>query len=220
MKKLVIFGAGGFGREVKWIIERINSYEINASGQSKWDLLGFIDDGLANTTIISGLPVLGGIEWLQTCSEIVYVACAIGSAMTRKSLMKRISSNKNIQFPNLIDPSAVYSESVKMGCGNIICAGTIMTVDILIGNFCIFNLDCTIGHDSIIDSFVTMYPSVNVSGCVSIGQETEIGTGCHIIQGIEVGQGVILGAGAVLIKNLENKCTAVGNPAQIIKYRE
>ena len=40
MEKIVIIGAGGFGREVKWLIDRINK----TSGT--WDLIGFIDDGI------------------------------------------------------------------------------------------------------------------------------------------------------------------------------
>ena len=38
MKDLYIIGAGGFGREVAWIVERINSIKPT------WNLKGFIDD--------------------------------------------------------------------------------------------------------------------------------------------------------------------------------
>ena len=38
MKDLVIVGAGGFGREVAWLVEEIN--EVS----KEWNLVGFIDE--------------------------------------------------------------------------------------------------------------------------------------------------------------------------------
>ena len=98
-----------------------------------------------------------------------------------------------------------------------------MTVDIEITDFAILNLDCTVGHDVKIESYVTIYPSVNISGCIKIGAcsegETEIGTGSHIIQGIKIGKQVVLGAGTIVIRDIPSGCTAVGNPAKVIKSR-
>ncbi|MWK60345.1 transferase, partial [Pseudomonas otitidis] len=94
---------------------------------------------------------------------------------------------------------------------------TIITVDIKIGNHVIINLDCTLGHDDIIHDYVTIYPSVNVSGNVEVGECSELGTGMQIIQGKIIGNETIVGAGAVVIRDIPDKCTAVGNPAKVIK---
>ena len=92
-----------------------------------------------------------------------------------------------------------------------------MTVNIKIGNHAIVNLDCTIGHDTEIEDFVTIYPSVNVSGNCRIGQCTELGTGMQIIQGKRIGENCIVGAGSVVIKDLLESGTYVGCPAKKIK---
>ena len=68
-----------------------------------------------------------------------------------------------------------------VGEGVIICAGTIITVDVTIGNHVIINLYCTLGHDDIIHDYVTMYTSVNVSGCCEIGSGVELGTGMQVL---------------------------------------
>ena len=183
MKNIVIIGAGGFGREVQWLLERMNEKE------KQWNLLGYIDDG-------------------------------VGSSKTRKKIIDKIIDNENLEFPNVIDPSVQMSERICMGKGNIICAGNIMTVDIEIGDFNIINLDCTVGHDAVLHSYVTVYPSVNISGCVEAGDETELGTGSHIIQGIHIGEKTIIGAGSVVIRDMPSNCTAVGNPAKPIKFHE
>ena len=214
-KDIVIIGAGGFGREVQWLIERINTIQGEA-----WNLLGYVDDGLTIGTQIDDLPVLWNSDDLVNIKEELAVVCAIGASRTRKKVLDKITGNNYLTFPNLIDPSALSSKRNQLGKGNIVCAGNIFTVDICMGDFNIINLDCTIGHDVNIGSFVTLYPSVNVSGCVTVGDETELGTGSHLIQGVTVGAETVIGAGTVVIRDVPARCTAVGNPAKVIKSRE
>ena len=78
-------------------------------------------------------------------------------------------------------------------------------------------MSCTIGHDVVIDSFVTIYPGVNISGCVKIGHGSELGTGSKVIQGIEIGNKIIIGAGGVVIKNITQSGTYVGIPVKKVK---
>lgn len=134
----------------------------------------------------------------------------------RKIIIGKIKES-NVRFATLIDSSVLISKRVEIGEGSIICAGTIITVDIKIGNHVIINLDCTIGHDDIIEDFVTIYPSVKVSGNVLIGTCSELGTGMLIIQGKKVAPDTIIGAGAVVVKDCLESGTYVGSPAKRIK---
>lgn len=215
LKDLYIIGAGGFGREVAWLVERINEIEPT------WNLKGFIDD---NTDIHGSLQddysVVGGCDYLMNITQEVWVVCAIGSTKIRQKIIEKLKKYANVKFATLIDPSVMRSERVDIGEGSIICAGTIITVDISIGSHVIINLDCTIGHDDIIHDFVTIYPSVNVSGNVVIGECAELGTGMQIIQGKSIGRESIIGAGSVVIRDIPEKCTAVGSPAKPIKFFE
>lgn len=215
MKELYIVGAGGFGREVAWLVERINQ-----SGK-EWELKGFLDDNeRLHGGEEGGYPVVGGIDYLEKLSKTIWVICAVGAASVRRKIIEKLEKIEKVRFATLIDPSVLLSRRVKIGDGSIICAGTIATVDIEIGKHVIVNLDCTIGHDAKLEDYVTVYPSVNISGFVTVGEETEIGTGTQIIQGIKIGRESIIGAGAVVIKELPEKCTAVGSPAKVIKFRE
>ena len=61
MKDLYIIGAGGFGREVAWLVERINC--VNPT----WNLVGFIDDQEELWgTYEDGIEVLGSCEYLKS----------------------------------------------------------------------------------------------------------------------------------------------------------
>ncbi len=213
LKDLYIIGAGGFGREVAWLVEKINRVEPT------WKLEGFIDDNADIHGIIQdGYSVVGNCDYLMNVMEEVWVVCAVGTAKIRKEIIKKLKKFTNVKFATLIDPDVICSQRMNIGEGSIICAGTIITVDISIGKHVIINLDCTIGHDDIIHDFATIYPSVNISGNVVIGECAELGTGTKIIQGIAIGKESVIGAGAVVIHNIPEKCTAVGSPAKPIKF--
>lgn len=210
MKDLYIIGAGGFGREVAWLVERINDVSF------EWNLKGFIDDDESIWgSKEDGYPVLGGCEYLKKIGD-VYAVCAVGSAKVRKKIINKLADSQ-VRYATLVDPSVIMSKRIRVGEGSIICAGTIITVDVIIGKHVIVNLDCTLGHDDIINDFVTMYPSVNVSGNVEIGECSELGTGAQIIQGKKIVPNTIIGAGAVVVKDIEEKGTYVGSPMRKIR---
>ena len=208
-KDLYIIGAGGFGREVAWLVRRINEQSPT------WNLVGFIDDDVRkHGTLEDGYPVVGGTELLGREQEDTYVVCAVGSAQIRKSIVDKLKGYPNIKYATLIDPSVIISDRVKIGEGSIICAGTIVTVDVVLGKHVIINLDCTVGHDAVIGNFVTMYPSVNVSGMVRVGECVELGTGMQVIQGKTIVANAIIGAGAVVVKDILDEGTYVGVPVR------
>lgn len=210
MKDLYIIGAGGFGREVAWLVERINDVSF------EWNLKGFIDDDESIWgSKEDGYPVLDGCEYLKKIGD-VYAVCAVGSAKIRKKIINKLADSQ-VRYATLVDPSVIMSKRIRIGEGSIICAGTIITVDVIIGKHVIVNLDCTLGHDDIINDFVTMYPSVNVSGNVEIGECSELGTGTQIIQGKKIVPNTIIGAGAVVVKDIEEKGTYVGSPVRKIR---
>ena len=215
MKDIIIFGASGFGREVVWLVERINAVSPT------WNILGFMDDDeTIQGTIINGYKVIGKTSDVRNYPN-AYFVCAVGSSAIRERIITNLKkTNPEIKFGTVIDPSVEISDLVTIGEGTIICAHTIITVNISIGNHVIINLDCTIGHDAVLQDFVTLYPSVNVSGITYIGRCSELGTGMQIVQGKKIGDYSIVGAGSVVVKNIPAKCTAVGTPAKPIKYFE
>ena len=92
----------------------------------------------------------------------------------------------------------------------------IKTANIKIGNQVIISPKCGIGHDSVIEDYVTLLWNVNVSGSVKIGQGSTLGSGSTIIQGVEIGRGSFVGAGSVVIRDIEANKTAVGVPSRYI----
>lgn len=212
MNKLYIIGAGGFGREVAWLVERINEKTPT------WDLQGFIDDNESiHGNVEDDYKVLGGCDYLVKQPEDIWCVCAVGSAKVRKQIIEKVSDYKNVHFATLVDPSVICSNRVIIGEGSIVCAGTILTVDITIGKHVIINLDCTVGHDVVLNDFITVYPSVNISGNVTVGAEAELGTGTQIIQGKCIKERSVIGASSCVVKKIIESGTYVGVPVKKIK---
>lgn len=210
MKDIIIIGAGGFGREVAWLIEDINN--IN----KEWNIVGFVDDNAnAKDENLNGYELVGDIDWLM--NQSYYVTSAIGNPSVNKKIMDKLATSEN-KYATLIHPSVICSDTSSIGEGSIICAGNIITVNATIGKHVIINLDSTIGHDATINDYTVILPSVNVSGHVVLEKGVSVGTGSAIIQGLTVGENTIIGAGSVVVKDLPANCTAVGSPAKPIKF--
>ena len=212
MKDIIIVGAGGFGREVEWLIERINF----KCACKIWNVLGYADDAVEIGKKVGYTKVVCNTDELLSYTKATNVVIAIGNVNVRKKIYEKLSANVYLNFPNIIDPDAIVDNDVKLGIGNIVCAGTIATVNVNLGNFNIINLNCTLGHDDVLNDFVTIYPNANVSGCVIINDMVEIGTGTQIIQGKKIVSNVIIGAGAAVVKDVEEPGTYVGVPAKNI----
>jgi sugar O-acyltransferase (sialic acid O-acetyltransferase NeuD family) len=212
MRDIAIFGAGKFGREVAWLIEDINK------NNPKWNFIGYFDDEFDESNKISLDHYLGDTNSLNNWSHSIDLVVAIADPGIKQRIVNKIN-NPNVLFPVLMHPSVhVRSESVSIGVGSIVCAGCILTVDISVGDHVILNLNCTVGHDSVLGNFSSFMPAVNISGEVTIGNGVYVGTGAQLINQLYVGENTTIGAGAVVSKNLPSDCTAVGVPAKPIKY--
>lgn len=209
-KDLVVYGAGGMGRELMW--------QLNDSASEKFNILGFVDDAPEKQDmIINGYPVVGDTTWLLKRNSEICVAVAVGNPMVRRSVVEKLKVNNNILFPNIIAPDVKISEFVELGEGCIICYGNVITVNIKIGDFFLSNRCCTVGHDCVIGNYVTLNPMVSVSGNVIIENCADIGTGVNIIQDKTIGSSSVIGAGAVVVTDIPAGTTAVGVPAKPIK---
>lgn len=215
MKDIAIFGIGGFGREILTLIQDINRVSPT------WNIIGFFDDGHERGEMVNGYETLGKIRDLNAWTSPLNIVVAIGNPVTKKKILDQIT-NPLVDYPTIIHPSVWIGDEkfVAIGKGCILCAGVMVTTNVRIGNFVALNLQCTVGHDTVINDYAAFMPAVNISGEVVIGEGVYVGTGAKIINQIEIGEYAIVGAGAVVAKTLPAHCTAVGVPAKPIKFHD
>ena len=214
LENIVIVGAGGHAKEISFLIEEINSFKPT------WNLLGFIEKDHTSIGKYNGkYRILDDESYFEKNKKILYVAIALGSPHLVNRIQNKLEKNyPHLKFPNLIHPSVkAVSVDVKMGRGNIVCAGNIFTTDIMIGSFNCINRGCNISHDVDIHNYCIINPGVNISGGVVIKDRCLIGTGATILQYLTIGIDSIVGAGAVVTKDVTENVMVVGVPAKTSK---
>ncbi len=210
MKLIGIFGSSGFAREVNDIANDLGFSSIFVIKEEQeaegWQL--------ENKIIFE--------EKITEYRHIPFII-GIGENKIREKIWNKYKNDLN--FINLIHPSATFGkgqrELIDLKVGVIVCAGARFTNNIEVGNFTIFNLNSTIGHDSIIEDFSNIAPGANISGNVHIGKRCWIGTGAKINQGnpqkkLLIDDDTTIGSGSVLIKNCDKNSVYVGVPARKI----
>lgn len=207
---IVIYGAGGFAREVAWLAQSLE-YQVAC----------FIDDDESRWhSVLNDIPVLGLQEARQRFPDAPIVG-GIGDPRVRETVMEK-ALGAGFTSGTLIHPNVERSDTITIGEGAVICAGNILTVNITLGRHVQINLDCTLGHDVILEDYSTLAPGVHISGWVHLGKRVYVGTGAVIINGTQdkplvVGDDTVVGAAACVTRSLPAGITAVGIPARPLK---
>lgn len=207
MKRILIIGAGGLGKEVVDLVKAMGGYEI----------VGFLDDNIEiKGTSINHVPVLDTTGYLDQYQGVDNVAIAIANPKIKKKIYERIM-RIGFKYPNLVHPTAMMGSNVKLGVGNIIGANSILSTEVTLQDFVTVNPQCGIGHESELRSFTTLYWNVNISGNVTVQEGCELGSKSCVLQGLNITRHAIIGAGAVVVKDIHESGTYIGVPAGKIK---
>jgi len=210
--KIVIVGAGGCGRDFLWTLLDCNKI------LKKYNIIGFIDDDKSLIgKKVDGIPVLGGLDWFKKKSpKEISCLVAIADSRTRFEIVKKLKSI-NVKFPIVIHPSVIASQLREIGEGSVIQAGCIFAPNTRLGRHVQINLDCTIGHDSFLDDFVTLTTGIHINGNNMIGRGTYVGTGAVTQEKIKIGKWSKVAAGTVLLNNVPDYSMYVGIPGRLKK---
>ncbi|MBP7699060.1 MAG: acetyltransferase [Saprospiraceae bacterium] len=142
----------------------------------------------------------------------------IGNNKLRFKIVSLIATATNNKPINLIHPSAIISKTAIISDnGILIMPNVVINAFSQISEGVILNTSAVIEHECSIGSFAHIAPGVVLCGNVNIGDNTFIGANSVVKQGVIIGDNVTIGAGAVVISNIPNNCTVVGNPARTLK---
>ncbi len=204
--KYCIIGNGGFSKEILILTKEVFG--------STSDFIGFIDINSSVSEVKIGknsYPVfdeeviLSNLDW--KCD--MYMGLA-----DPNKIFKIKEKYARFNFPNLVHPDVKLDEDyVELYEGNVISAGCIFTVDVVLGSFNVFNTRVTIGHDVQIGSFNVFQPNVQISGFVKIGDKNTFCVNSCVLQLKTIGNNNMLGANSLLIKSIGNDKKYFGLPA-------
>jgi sugar O-acyltransferase (sialic acid O-acetyltransferase NeuD family) len=200
---VIVYGAGGLGREVLQIVRAVSNARV----------LGYVDDGLPLGTERDGARVLGGAEYIDSLDDDVSVVIGIADPSIKRGIFSKLSRNPRVSFPNIAHPRAIVSEYASLERGVVIASGCAVSVDVSLGVGVFLNVGAVVGHDTKIGDFSSVMPLAAISGNVTIGKVCLIGAQSAILQGITVGEGCTVCMGAVVLRDVPDGTTVMGNPA-------
>mgnify|MGYP000199149374 CR=1 FL=1 len=176
MKKLLIVGAGGFGRELYvWAGQHPDC------GRA-WTLAGFLDDNPDALAGFGRFAPVSPIAGHKPTADHVYLA-GLGMPPLKEKLVAPLVA-AGAEFLTFVHPRALVGARVKMGKGVIICPGSVVTVDIGLGDFVTVNLNCTIGHDASLGPWTSLSAQCDITGHVRVaaGQLCDYAVGTKLRQ--------------------------------------
>jgi len=196
MTNLAIIGHGGFAKEVESWARHTHFCSF------------YVEDEYAGR---GALPLS---SFDPSASKAIV---AIGDPSTRKRIVD--SMPKDTRFETLIHPSALIIDpaTTMIMKGAIICAGAIITHDVVIQEHTHVNIGTTIGHNCVIGRYNTISPSVNISGNVTTGSFVYLGTNSAIREKVTITANTTVGMCAAVIGDIKQSGTYVGVPAKKIE---
>lgn len=171
MEKLLLIGAGGFGRVV---LEHAGLHYDCA----------FVDDGEA--TDVDGVSVIGKIADLPALfGDYKQLIVTIGNNALREEIYKT-AIGIGYNFPNIIHPSAYISSHAHIGIGNLILNNVVIQNNARLGNGCILNPGVELHHDSSVGNHVLIYTNSVVRSLTHVGDRVWMGSTATVSTGATV----------------------------------
>lgn len=209
IKPLLIYGAGGFGREIACLINAINKVKHT------WNFLGFIDDVVPVGEVNPYGKVLGNRYYLNDIAEPTALVIAIASPSILKKIVDQ-TKNPNVFYPNIIAPDVLFfdEKNFQIGQGNLLTFGCRISCNVKLGNFNILNGQDSLGHDVKMGDYNVIMPETRISGECNIGNNNFFGVRSLVLQGIKIGNNTRIGATSVVMRNTKDNHLYIGNPAK------
>lgn len=208
-EKAIIVGAGTYGQVYAEYLK------------DEYQIIGFIDDDLClRDTEINNIKILGDFEYLlKNIDKSVNIFIPIGNNTVRCNLLKKVMQF-GFNTPSYIHPTCNIHESVKIGkCVYILPNSNIMPLTQL-KDFVLISMGVNIAHHTVIEEGCFFSQGSNIGANIHFEKNVFCGIASTVMTGVKkVGENSLIGAGAVIIRDVPDGATVVGNPGKIINQK-
>lgn len=210
MKELLIINATGYGRTVGSLAQSDAAHGV------EWTIKGMLDN--------RELPPREGDIWPLVGNPMTYliqpgeiVVCALGDPFLREQYSRPLDE-QGADFFNLT-PDLHRAQGVTIAGGGIFERNTVIGADSHLGRFVLMHAFSVVGHDVTIGDFTTIGSFVFIGGGAQVGSHVTIFPHASILPGVKIGRGARIGAGSVVVRDVPEGVTVMGNPAKPFDFR-
>lgn len=206
VKDLILLGIGN--HDIIRLVEEINDYK------KQYNLIGILEkDPTQIGKEVYGYPILGTDELLLSELKKCSVVCNVMATPTvHLNIFNRLIRQGIKDFPSLIHPSVIVKHT-SIGIGNIIYEHVNLGTDVHIGNYNILYPNTTIGHEAKIGDSNLFALNIVIGARSTICNCNLFGNASTLSLGLTVGDNNMIGVGSVVLDNVKENCSLLGNPA-------
>ena len=147
-------------------------------------------------------------QWLADSNTHEHVA-GISPPQVRKAIIDKIVDQKR-PLEALVHAATISSSDLTAGRGSIICSDCVFITDIVSGSHEFINFTATAAHSACIGDLVYVNPQGEISGEVTLADETFVSVQATILQERLVEYGATVGAGAYVVRDILTETTVKG----------
>jgi len=207
VSRILIVGAGGFGREVlQWACDAwpdraglIAGFVAAAGGR--------VDEGGTRLDIISDperyQPAPG--DGLLLGIGIPAVRRRVAEALLRRGAT----------FLSLVHPTAVVARTASIGAGTIVCPFVVVSEAARVGACTLLNYHASVAHDASTGAFAVLSPYAALGGHASIGDDVFMGMHASVGPGRRVGDRSKISANSCALANVPADSLVYGVPGRV-----
>lgn len=214
-RKVMILGASGNCIDILDTLCALSRIRSNGD----YECVGLLDDDEALWgEHFHGTEVLGPLSSAAQYRDCFFVN-GIGSPMNYW-LKREIIATTAIpldRFINVIHPSASVSPWATLGRGIVVLQNATVASNAEIGNHVIILPNSIVSHDCRIGDFVTLAGGVCLSGRVTVGESSYLGSNCSVREDTMIGARCLVGMGSVVLDDVPEASVIAGVPGRILR---
>jgi sugar O-acyltransferase (sialic acid O-acetyltransferase NeuD family) len=199
-RRVVIVGAGGFGREV---LEWARAAWGDAAGR----IAGFLSADADRLHGHDAPPLLGDPAAFAPQPGDGFLL-AIGVPLVRRRVAEALLARGAV-FLSLVHPTAIVAATATIGVGSILCPYAIVSDSCRLGRFALLNYHASLGHDASAGDFAVFSPYASLAGGARVDDDVFLGMHATVGPGRRLGERTKVSA---------NSCALVDVPADSLVH--
>jgi len=199
-KKLIIFGAGDFGREIM--------YAAKENKAETFETVAFVVDENIGNQIggkLEGIEIMSLKNAVKRLNEDTYFIIGIGNASVRKKVFEETTVvAPAAKFATIVHNSAVIMPNVVIEEGVFVGTHTTVAVGSHLKRHAAINQNVSIGHDTVVGEYSVISPGCVLSGRTKIGNTSFLGSNVVTYPKVSIGSFCSVSALTSVVRNVKD----------------
>ena len=205
-RRVIIVGAGGFGREVL-------QWARDAWPDHAGRIAGFLS---ADPAALDGhparLPILGDPDTFSVQSGDGFLL-AIGIPLVRRRVAERLTE-RGASFLTLVHPTAVVATTATIGAGSVICPQAVVSDAVRLGRCVLVNYHASLGHDAAAGDYTVFSPYATLGGGAVVEDDVFLGLHATVGPRVRIGSATKVSANSAALVSVPPRTLVYGVPGR------